>query len=113
MFLLSDIQNLVKASYTLSATEGTANFLKKHDIPCVYVKKVLQGRPHCVDRITSGQVVLVFNTSSKNSSIQSSFSIRRSCIDYNIPCLTEAHAIQAFIVALIEKKKDEWTVEAL
>ena len=113
MFLLSDIQNLMKAGYTFSATEGTASFLKKHDIPCVYVKKVLQGRPHCVDRITSGRVVLVFNTTSKNSSIQSSFSIRRSCIDYNIPCLTEAHAIQAFIVALIEKKKNEWTVTAL
>ena len=113
MFLLSDIQDLVKAGYTLSATEGTAKFLKKHDIPCSYVKKVLQGRPHCVDRITSGQVVLVFNTTSKNSSIQSSFSIRRSCIDYNIPCLTEAHAIQAFIIALIEKKKGKWTVQAL
>ena len=110
IFLLSYIQDLQKAGYTFSGTEGTARFLKKHDIPCVYVKKVLQGRPHCVDRITSGKVALVFNTTSKHSSIQSSFSIRRSCIDYNIPCLTEAHAIQAFIVALIEKRKNKWTV---
>ena len=113
MFLLAHIQDLMKAGYTFSATEGTANFLKKHDIPCVSVKKVLQGRPHCVDRITSKQVTLVFNTTSKHSSIQSSFSIRRSCIDYNIPCLTEAHAIQAFIIALIEKKKNKWAVKPL
>ena len=113
MFLLSQIQDLLKAAYTFSATDGTAKFLKKHDIPCVHVKKVLQGRPHCVDRITSGKVALVFNTTSKHSSIQSSFSIRRSCIDYNIPCLTEAHAIQAFIIALIEKKKNKWTVKPL
>ena len=113
MFLLSDIQNLVKAGYSLSATKGTADFMKKHGLPCEYVRKVLQGRPHCVDRITSGKVALVFNTTSKNSSVQASFSIRRSCIDYNIPCLTEAHAIQAFVMALIEKQKQELKVQAL
>ena len=113
MFLLSHFQDLAKAGYTFSATEGTANFLRKHDIPCIYVKKVLQGRPHCVDRIISGKSVLVFNTTSKHSSIQSSFSIRRNCIDHNIPCLTEAHAIQAFIIALIKRKKSKWTVTTL
>ena len=113
MLLLSDIQDLIQAGYTLSATQGTAECLKKHGIHCEYVKKVLQGRPNCVDRITSGKVVLVFNTTSKNSSIQSSFSIRRSCIDYNIPCLTEAHAIQAFIMALIGKQKNKLSVQHL
>ena len=113
MLLLSNIQNLVKAGYTLSATQGTADFIRKHGLPCEYVKKVLQGRPHCVDRILSGKVALVFNTTSKNSSIQSSFSIRRSCIDHNIPCLTEAHAIQAFVMALIEKKKNKLSVQHL
>lgn len=113
MILLSDIQALVKAGYTLSATGGTADFIQKHGLPCEHVKKVLQGRPHCVDRIISGKVALVFNTTSKSSSIQSSFSIRRSCIDHNIPCLTEAHAIKAFIMALIEKKKNNLTVQHL
>ena len=111
--LLSNIQDLVKAGFTLSATQGTANFIQKHGLKCEYVKKVLQGRPHCVDRITSGKVALVFNTASKSSSIQSSFSIRRSCIDYNIPCLTEAHAIQAFVIALIERKKNKFSVKHL
>ncbi len=113
MVLLSNIQSLVKAGYTLSATQGTAGFMEKHGLKCEYVKKVLQGRPHCVDRITSGKVALVFNTTSKNSSIQSSFSIRRSCIDHNIPCLTEAHAIQAFVMALIERNKNKLSVQCL
>jgi len=111
--LLSDIQSLVKAGYTLSATQGTAQFIQKHGMKCEYVKKVLQGRPHCVDRITSGKVVLVLNTTSKSSSIQSSFSIRRSCIDHNIPCLTEAHSIQAFVMALIGSKKHNLDVQHL
>ena len=112
--LLPDIQALIRAGYALSATEGTARFIKKHSLKCETVKKVLQGRPHCVDRIVSGKPVLVFNTSSsKSSSVQSSFSIRRSCIDHNIPCLTEAHAIQAFVTALIEGGKSFGPVRPL
>ena len=103
--LLPQIQALDRAGYSLSATGGTADFIQQKGMTCHRVKKVLQGRPHCVDRIASGQVALVFNTASKSSSIQSSFSIRRTCIDYNIPCLTESHAIQAFVTALMEKKK--------
>ena len=113
MSLLSNIQDLVKAGYTLSATQGTADFIRKHGLKCEYVKKVLQGRPHCVDRIISGKVALVFNTASRSSSIQSSFSIRRNCIDYNIPCLTEAHAIRAFMMALMEGKKNKLSVRPL
>ena len=113
MTLLSSVQNLLEAGYTFSATEGTAAFLQKHGLKCEYVKKVLQGRPHCVDRIISGKVVLVFNTTSTSSSIQASFSIRRSCIDYNIPCLTEAHVIQAFTLALLDQKKNKLSVAPL
>ena len=113
MPLLSNIKDLVKAGYTLSATKGTADFVQKHGLQCEYVKKVLQGRPHCVDRIISGKVVLVLNTASKSSSVQSSFSIRRSCIDHNIPCLTEAHAIQSFVMALIGRKKKKLDVRHL
>ena len=113
MVLLASIQNLCKAGYTLSATKGTADFLKKHGLKCITVKKVLQGRPHCVDRIISGKVALVFNTTSTGSSVQASFSIRRSCVDYNIPCLTEAHVIQAFTLALLDQKKNKLSVAPL
>ncbi|MBC6415506.1 MAG: carbamoyl-phosphate synthase large subunit [Bdellovibrionales bacterium] len=107
IFLLPHIQDLVKSGYTLSGTRGTADFLNTHGLRCLTVKKVIEGRPHCVDRILSGKIVVVFNTTSENSSIKASFSIRRSCIDHNIPCLTEAHAIQAFIITLIQKKKNK------
>ncbi|MGI9548443.1 MAG: carbamoyl-phosphate synthase large subunit [Bdellovibrionales bacterium] len=111
--LLSCIQDLLKLGYTLSATRGTAHFLQSHGVSCVSVKKVREGRPHCVDRITSRKVVLVLNTTSKTSSIQASFSIRRSCVDYNITCLTEEHVIRAFVMALKEKSKNKIVVQHL
>ncbi len=111
--LLSAIQDLVREGYTLSATGGTSSFLQAHGLSCVSVKKVHEGRPHCVDRITSRKIVLVLNTTSKSSSIQASFGIRRSCIDYNIPCLTEEHVIKSFVIALKEKNKNHIVVRHL
>lgn len=98
--LLPLIRELVKMGYTLSATKGTAQFLGSYDISCVNVRKVYEGRPHSVDRIRSGKVALVINTTSGRLSIQDSFSIRRSCIDYFIPCITETDAAEAFLLAL-------------
>ena len=103
--LLSAIQTLKKSGYTLSATGGTARWLKSQGLECVSVRKVHEGRPHCVDRITSGKIVLVLNTTSGRRSLTASFGIRRSCMDYGIPCLTERHAAQAFVLALKERGK--------
>ena len=105
--LLPTIKKLSLAGYTFSGTGGTSEFMKKHGLECKRVKKVREGRPHCVDRIISRQTALVFNTTSTSSSIEASFSIRRSCIDNNVPCLTEAHAIEAFTMALLERNKNK------
>ena len=111
--LLPEIQALLKLGYSFSATKGTAKWLQSHDIQCESVNKVHEGRPHCVDRIISGKVVLVLNTTSGRQSIAPSFGIRRSCIDYAVPCLTESHLIQAFVLALKKKSKKEISVHYL
>lgn len=103
--LLPMAKELVEMGYTLSATKGTADFFESNGISCLGVQKVYEGRPHSVDRIRSGRVALVINTTSGRLSIQDSFSIRRSCIDYFIPCLTETDAAQAFLLALKRDRK--------
>ena len=64
-----------------------------------------EGRPHCVDRIRSGQVAFVINTTSGRRSVEISFSIRRSCLDYGVPCITESEAAKSAVFALYNKKK--------
>ncbi|MCB0357699.1 MAG: carbamoyl phosphate synthase large subunit, partial [Bdellovibrionales bacterium] len=93
-------KDLLNMGYSLSATQGTATFLKEKGLPCLQVKKVTEGRPHCVDRIRSGKVAMVINTTSGKQSIEASFSIRRSCIDYSIPCITEGDAARSFVIAI-------------
>lgn len=98
--LLPMAQELISMGFTLSATAGTAEFLESKGLKCISVKKVLEGRPHCVDRIKSGLVALVINTTRGRKSIEASFSIRRSCIENSIPCITESDTAQAFLYAL-------------
>ena len=111
--LLGLIKELVHLGYKISATSGTAEFLQSKGLPCVALKKVHEGRPHCVDRIRSGKVSLVINTTSGRKSVEASFDIRRSCIEYSIPCITEAHAAEALVHALTNQRNREFTVSAI
>ena len=111
--LLPLVKDLTSLGYTLSGTFGTAQFLKDSGIECEAVKKVHEGRPHCVDRIRSGQVAFVINTTSGRTSIEASFGIRRSCVDYSIPCITESDAAIAFVMALKKRKQGDFSVHPL
>jgi carbamoyl-phosphate synthase large subunit len=111
--LLATIKSLARLGYSFSATQGTAKFLYDHGIDCIPVKKVHEGRPHCVDRIRSGKVATVINTTSGRQSMDASFSIRRSCIDYRIPCITEDHAADALLLALTKLHTGEFDVAPL
>lgn len=111
--LLGVVQKLKDLDFTFSATGGTADFIKANGIDCLKIKKVHEGRPHCVDRIRSGDVALVINTTSGKQSIDASFGIRRSCIDYSIPCLTEGDAAQAFLLALENQSRGSLEVYPL
>ncbi|MBX3021510.1 MAG: carbamoyl-phosphate synthase large subunit [Bdellovibrionales bacterium] len=107
------IQDLRQMGFTLSATRGTAAYLHEQGVECEAVKKVHEGRPHCVDRIRSGEVAFVINTTSGRTSIEASFGIRRSCVDYSIPCITESDAAKAFVLALKKRKQGDFSVNPL
>ncbi len=111
--LLPAIIELHSLGYTFSATQGTAALLYERGIDCIPVKKVHEGRPNCVDRIRSGKVSMVINTTSGRQSIDASFSIRRSCTDYAIPCITEDHAAEALVLALKKLHIGKFDVLAL
>lgn len=97
-------RKLKSMGYRLSGTKGTAQFLNDKGLETISLKKVHEGRPHCVDRIRSGEVAFVINTTSGRISIKDSFDIRRACTDHSIPCLTESDAAEAFILALENSK---------
>ncbi len=106
-------KELEKMGYTISATSGTAQYFSDHGVDALSLRKVHEGRPHCVDRIRSGEVSIVINTTRGRTSIEASFDIRRACTDYSIPCLTESDAAEAFVIALKNSKKGDYQVSPL
>lgn len=111
--MLTLAKELQRMGYGVSATTGTATFFNDHGVNCLSLRKVDEGRPHCVDKIRSGEVAFVINTTSGRRAIEASFDIRRACTDYNIPCLTESDAAEAFILALKNQRNESSSVEAL
>ena len=102
-------RRLTELGFTLLATGGTAKVLTEAGIPVKRVNKVLEGRPHCVDAILSGDVQLIINTASGAQSVADSFDIRRSALTHGVPNFTTiagaraaAHAIAALIGGTLE-----------
>ncbi|MCW9002129.1 MAG: carbamoyl-phosphate synthase large subunit [Rhodospirillales bacterium] len=86
--------------FRLMATGGTARHLMEQGLEIVQVNKVLQGRPHCVDAIKSGEVQLVINTTDGAQAISDSFSIRRSALVSNVPHYTTLAGARAAAKAI-------------
>ncbi len=89
-----------RLGWRLVATAGTAKFLSQKGLPVEPVKKVGEGRPNCVDRIQSGQVGMVVNTTSGGRSTSDGYQIRRACIDYNVPIFTRLETAWAIVEVL-------------
>jgi carbamoyl-phosphate synthase large subunit len=87
--------------FKVTATEGTARTLREAGLGDVTVlNKVLEGRPHCVDAMTNGQIQLVVNTTEGSQAVKDSFSIRRSALQYNIPHYTTVAGARAAVEAI-------------
>jgi carbamoyl-phosphate synthase large subunit len=88
---------LEKAGFTLVATRGTAEYLKKRGVTVEMVNKVFEGRPHIVDSIKDRQVDLVINTVYGAESQKDSYSIRRTTLTQGIPYFTTMSAAKAAV----------------
>jgi carbamoyl-phosphate synthase large subunit len=82
-------RTLSKLGFNLLATRGTAAALAEAGLQVMPVNKVAEGRPHIVDMIKNGEVVLIVNTvEDRRSAIQDSYSIRRSALQARVTYFT-------------------------
>ncbi|MGL4541223.1 MAG: carbamoyl-phosphate synthase large subunit, partial [Polymorphobacter sp.] len=104
---------LLDMGFALIATDGTAGFLAAQGLAVERVNKVLQGRPHIVDRIKDGDVALIFNTTEGVQSMKDSQSIRGSALYGKIPSFTTASAGVAAARAIAAAKQRTLEVRSL
>ncbi|NUP06518.1 MAG: carbamoyl-phosphate synthase large subunit [Polyangiaceae bacterium] len=104
---------LVALGFTVVATHGTAASLRDAGVPAVGVNKVREGSPHVVDRIKTGSIALVVNTTIGAKAIRDSYSIRRQSLLSNVPLITTIPGAFAFVESIEAKVAAEPRVKSL
>jgi carbamoyl-phosphate synthase large subunit len=89
-------QALSELGFSLIATRGTAAHLAERGLAVQPVNKVAEGRPHIVDMIKNGEIAMIINTTDeRRSSIQDSYSIRRSALQARVTYYTTVAGARA------------------
>jgi carbamoyl-phosphate synthase large subunit len=87
--------------FKITATGGTANYLKENGIRVQAVKKLSEGSPNLLDMIREGGTHMVINTLTKGKEPQrDGFRIRREAVEHGIPCLTSLDTAKAMLEVL-------------
>ena len=98
--LAAAARDLIAMGFTITATRGTASWLKTQGVEAESVAKVYEGRPNIVDRLKNEDIALVMNTTEGTQSIADSRDIRRVALMDRIPYFTTAAASVAAIAAM-------------
>jgi carbamoyl-phosphate synthase large subunit len=106
-------KGLVKMGYSLIATRGTADYLKKNGVDVSTINKVKEGSPHIVEAIEENRIGIVINTVFGEQSINDSFSLRRSSLNQNLPYCTTMAGASALVKALKYIKEDNLSVTTI
>ena len=93
-------RRLAEMGFTIMATRGTAARIREAGVAVRVINKVLEGRPHCVDAIRSGDIQMVVNTSMGAQSTADSFDIRRTALTHGVPHYTTLAGARAAVHAI-------------
>ncbi|PLX36531.1 MAG: carbamoyl phosphate synthase large subunit [Hyphomicrobiales bacterium] len=86
--ILDSIRTLSRLGFEIVATGGTQRYLIENGVNATKINKVLEGRPHIVDAIKNGEIVLVFNTTEGARALADSRSLRRAALLHKVPYYT-------------------------
>ena len=92
--------------YVIVATRGTAAALARARVPAEEINKVVDGSPHVVDALQSGNIAMVVNTTIGAKEVKDSYSLRRQTLLLNIPYFTTMAAGLAACDALEAARGD-------
>jgi len=99
--------------FRLTATEGTARYLRTRGVPAERVAKVHEGRPNAIDLIVSGEVQLLINTPLGKFTQADDYAIRRAALMHRVPYTTTMSAASAACDAIIALRSRTGSVRSL
>ncbi len=99
--------------FRLTATEGTARYLRARGVPAERVAKVHEGRPNAIDLIVSGDVQLLINTPLGKFTQADDYAMRRAALMHRVPYTTTMSAASAACDAIIALRSRTGSVRSL
>ena len=99
--------------FRITATEGTARYLRTRGVPAERVAKVHEGRPNAIDLIVSGEVQLLINTPLGKFTQADDYAIRRAALTHRVPYTTTMSAASAACDAIIALRSRTGSVRSL
>jgi carbamoyl-phosphate synthase large subunit len=99
--------------FRITATSGTAEYLREQGMTVENVNKVQEGRPHIVDHIKNGEVALVINTVKTAAAQADSLSIRREALHKGVPYYTTMRGALAAIMGIEAVTKKGLAIRSL
>ncbi len=106
-------QKLSQMGFTLVATRGTAEVLKKVRLQTETVLKIAEGRPNIADLIRNGEIQLLINTPSGKGPKLDEAKIRSLAVSFNIPCITTLNAARVAVSGIESARRGGFEVRAI
>ncbi len=94
-------QRLSQLNFQISATEGTAHFLKEHNIECTLINKIREPAPNLLTLLRDGYFDIIINTLSRGKqSNRDGYLLRRKAAQMKLPFFTSLDTAYAFLEVL-------------
>jgi len=106
-------RDLAGLGFAMTASRGTAAFLRAHGIEVEVIYKVNEGRPNIADQIVNGKISLVINTPLGRESFFDDRAVRRAATMAQVPCITTLTGASAAVAAIKALRSQTLTVRSL
>ena len=106
-------RDLAALGFAITASRGTAAFLRAHGIDVEVIYKVNEGRPNIADQIVNGKIDLVVNTPLGRDSFFDDRAVRRAATMAQVPCITTLTGASAAVSAIKALRSQTLTVRSL
>jgi carbamoyl-phosphate synthase large subunit len=93
-------RELAHLGFKLTATRGTAAYLRAHGIDVEVVYKVNEGRPNIADHLVNRKIDIVINTPLGRESFFDDRAVRRAATMAQVPCITTLTGASASVAAI-------------
>ena len=95
--ILKIARELHRMDFTLLATSGTAEWIKRSGLPVNIARKVDDGGHHIAEMVAAGELDLIINTPLGQTAYDDSRAMRAAAALHDVPLLTTLSAAQAAV----------------